>query len=72
MSTVPEAIAAREAGLRVVALSLITNGAAGTTGKAVSHAEVLDAAVRARARVGSRLGRILRDLLREPGRRARP
>jgi len=72
MSTVPEAIAARQEGLRVVALSLITNPAAGTTRKPVSHAEVLEAAARARAAMAERIRRILSDLLREPGRRSRP
>jgi purine-nucleoside phosphorylase len=72
MSTVPEAIAARQAGLRVVALSLITNAAAGTTRKPVSHAEVLEAAARARSAMAARIGRILRDLMREPGSRGRP
>jgi purine-nucleoside phosphorylase len=61
MSTVPEAIAARQAGLRVVALSLITNAAAGTTRKPVSHAEVLEAAARSRAKMAKVLRRILSD-----------
>jgi purine-nucleoside phosphorylase len=61
MSTVPEAIAARQEGLRVVALSLITNAAAGTTRKPVSHAEVLETAARARGRMLELLRRILAD-----------
>ncbi len=39
MSTVPEVILARHAGLRVLALSMITNLAAGMTGRALSHDE---------------------------------
>jgi purine-nucleoside phosphorylase len=39
MSTVPEVILARHAGLRVAALSMITNYAAGMTPDAPSHAE---------------------------------
>lgn len=41
MSTVPEAIVAHAAGLKVVALSCITNMAAGINGPHLSHAEVL-------------------------------
>ncbi len=46
MSTVPEAIVARQCGLRVAAISCITNLAAGRTGKKLSHAEVLETAAR--------------------------
>ena len=41
MSTVPEAIVARQCGLRVAALSCITNQAAGRSGKPLAHAEVI-------------------------------
>lgn len=43
MSTVLEAIAARAAGLEILGLSLVTNAAAGLTGEALHHAEVLQA-----------------------------
>ena len=46
MSTVPEVIVARQCGLRVAALSCITNLAAGRTREALSHAEVLATAAR--------------------------
>jgi purine-nucleoside phosphorylase len=48
MSTVPEAIVARQEGLRVAALSLITNCAGGHDDQACSHEGVLDAANQAR------------------------
>ena len=41
MSTVPEAIVARQCGLRVAALSCLTNLAAGRTPETLSHDEVL-------------------------------
>ena len=41
MSTVPEAIVARQCGLRVAALSCITNAAAGLSATKLDHAEVL-------------------------------
>ena len=44
MSTVPEAIAASHCGLPVVALSLITNMAAGMAGKRLDGAEVIEIA----------------------------
>lgn len=43
MSTVPEAIAARQMGMRVVAIATITNLAAGLTRRPLSHDEVLKA-----------------------------
>jgi purine-nucleoside phosphorylase len=46
MSTVPEAIVARQCGLRVAALSCITNLAAGRSKQPLSHAEVLETAER--------------------------
>ena len=47
MSTVPEVIAARANGMRVLGLSLITNLAAGYTSHPLSHAEVIETAARA-------------------------
>ncbi len=46
MSTVPEAIAARQCGLNVAAISCITNLAAGISDGKLSHAEVLETAER--------------------------
>jgi purine-nucleoside phosphorylase len=49
MSTVPEAIVARQCGMNVAGISCITNLAAGRTGEPLSHAEVLDTAERVKA-----------------------
>ena len=46
MSTVPEAIVARQCGLRVAGISCITNLAAGIGRNKLSHAEVLETAER--------------------------
>ena len=46
MSTVPEAIVARQCGLNVAAVSCITNLAAGISPEKLSHAEVLETAER--------------------------
>jgi purine-nucleoside phosphorylase len=43
MSTALEAIAAREAGMEILGLSLITNLAAGISPHPLSHQEVIDA-----------------------------
>ena len=42
MSTVPEVIAARHAGLAVLAISCVTNMAAGLSGQEINHQEVLE------------------------------
>ena len=54
MSTVPEAIVARQCGLRVAALSCITNLAAGISKNSLSHEEVLETGERVK-KVGARL-----------------
>jgi purine-nucleoside phosphorylase len=54
MSTVPEAIVARQCGLRVAALSCITNLAAGLSPRKLSHADVLATAGRVQ-KSGARL-----------------
>jgi purine-nucleoside phosphorylase len=47
MSTVPEAIVARHAGIEVLAIALVSNAAAGVTGDPIGHEEVLEAGRRA-------------------------
>ncbi|MGZ4503055.1 MAG: purine-nucleoside phosphorylase [Nocardioidaceae bacterium] len=59
MSTVLEAIAAREAGMEVLGISLVTNPAAGITGEPLNHEEVLAAGNAAATRMGQLLGAIL-------------
>ena len=60
MSTVLEAIAAREAGLEVLGVSLVTNLAAGMSGEPLDHAEVLAAGKAAAQRMGTLLAQVLR------------
>ncbi|MFV0459979.1 MAG: purine-nucleoside phosphorylase [Actinomycetales bacterium] len=64
MSTALETIAAREAGLEVLAISLVTNLGAGIGGQALSHTEVLDAGREAAPRLGALLAGIVTELAR--------
>jgi purine-nucleoside phosphorylase len=59
MSTVPEAIVARHMGLKVGGLSVLTNPAAGTAPKTITHDEVLQTASQMSADVGMLLLRFL-------------
>ena len=59
MSTVHEAIAARAAGAQLLGLSLVTNLAAGLTGEALSHTEVLAAGRASAARMGALLADVV-------------
>ncbi|MCZ9884924.1 purine-nucleoside phosphorylase [Arthrobacter sp. B2a2-09] len=65
MSTALEAIAAREAGLDVLGLSLITNLAAGLQEGALNHQEVLEAGHAAEQRLGPLLAEIITGILNE-------
>ncbi len=62
MSTVLETIAARHMGARCLAVSCITNRAAGLDAKAPSHAEVQASAQAARSRFEALLGGVLAQL----------
>ena len=59
MSTTLEAIAAREAGMEVLGISLVTNLAAGISGEPLNHEEVLEAGKAAASRMGELLGKIV-------------
>jgi purine-nucleoside phosphorylase len=57
MSTVPEAIVARQMGMKTIGISVITNAAAGITNGPIEHAEVM--------KIGERVSRELCQLLSE-------
>ena len=59
MSTTLEAIAAREAGMEVLGISLVTNLAAGISGEPLNHEEVLEAGRTAAARMGGLLASVV-------------
>ena len=62
MSTTMEAVAARQAGLEVLGLSLVTNLAAGISPTALSHEEVLEAGAAAGPVISELLARIVRTV----------
>ena len=62
MSTALEAIVARAEGLEILGISLVTNLAAGMSGKALNHEEVLQAGRDAADRMGTLLAQVLRTL----------
>lgn len=63
MSTVPEVIAARHMGARVIGISCITNQAAGITGEALSHDEVTATANRVRTTFEALIDAVLGELV---------
>lgn len=63
MSTVPEAIAAHALGAKVLAISLVTNAAAGVTGEKLNHEEVIAAGKAAAARMGKLIKSVIPKLI---------
>ena len=62
MSTVPEAIAANHAGLRVCGISCISNMAAGMSGARLTHEEVEEVTGRVKAQFGDLIEGLVRNL----------
>lgn len=60
MSTVLEAIQARQLGLKIAAFSCLTNWAAGITANALDHHEVLETGKAAAEQMIGLLGRVIR------------
>ena len=62
MSTVPETIAANHLGMKVLAISCVTNMAAGILPQKLSHAEVMETGERVRDTLIALLGAVLPEL----------
>ena len=62
MSTVPEAIVARHAGMDVLALALVSNAAAGVTGAPITHDEVIAAGRHATPLLAGLIERVVKRL----------
>jgi purine-nucleoside phosphorylase len=62
MSTALEAIAARESGMEILGLSLMTNLAAGIQKTPLNHVEVLASGVAAEPRLSALLSKVVNQL----------
>jgi purine-nucleoside phosphorylase len=62
MSTALEAIAARQAGMEILGMSLVTNLAAGISATPLSHQEVIEAGREAEERISTLLAKIVGTL----------
>jgi purine-nucleoside phosphorylase len=65
MSTVPEVIAARQMGIKVLAISCVTNMAAGILDKPLNHEEVLDTGRRVAGQFKSLLREVIPEMARD-------
>jgi purine-nucleoside phosphorylase len=63
MSTVPEAVAARQMGMKVLGISCITNMAAGVVGEPIVHQEVIETGERVRDTFRELLRRVIPKLV---------
>ncbi len=65
MSTVPEAIVARHAGMEVLGIALVSNAAAGVLGTPITHQEVLEAGRQAAPMLAALIEGVVARLARE-------